>query len=85
MEYYKARSWSNDTVNALMAWMTDNQASGEDAAIYFLQNNEDLWKEWLPEDVAERSATASTDPRRQPRIDREGGAGLCRRPPPKPQ
>lgn len=54
MEYYKARSWSNDTVNGLMAWMTDNQASGEEAAIYFLQNNEDLWKEWLPEDVAEK-------------------------------
>ena len=36
------RAWSNATVNGLMAWMTDNQATGEDGARYFLQNNEDI-------------------------------------------
>ncbi|MEF9605718.1 ABC transporter substrate-binding protein, partial [Paracoccus sp. PXZ] len=40
MEYLNKRAWTNATVNALMAWMTDNQATGEDGTVYFLQNNE---------------------------------------------
>ena len=43
MEYLKKRSWSNETVNKLMAWMTDNQATGEDGAKHFLKENEALW------------------------------------------
>lgn len=54
MEYFEARSWSNDTVNKLLAWMTDNQATGEEGARYFLENNEDLWTEWLSPEVAEK-------------------------------
>lgn len=54
MEYFEARSWSNETVNKLLAWMTDNQATGEEGARYFLENNEDLWTEWLSPEVAEK-------------------------------
>ena len=28
MDYLNKRAWSNETVNALVAWMTDNQATG---------------------------------------------------------
>ncbi len=58
MDYLNKRSWSNATVNALMAWMTDNQATGEDGARHFLQNNEDLWTEWVSPEAAERIRAA---------------------------
>jgi glycine betaine/proline transport system substrate-binding protein len=32
MDYLNKRSWTNATVNGVMAWMTDNQATGEDGA-----------------------------------------------------
>ncbi len=54
MDYLKARSWSNDTVNKLLAWMTDNQATGEEGAKYFLKNNEDIWTKWVSPEVAEK-------------------------------
>lgn len=54
MDYFSKRSWSNDTVNKLLAWMTDNQATGEEGAKHFLKENPDIWTAWVPEDVAEK-------------------------------
>ncbi|MDY6963475.1 MAG: ABC transporter substrate-binding protein [Pseudomonadota bacterium] len=54
MDYLNKRAWSNATVNALMAWMTDNQATGEDGARHFLKENEDLWTTWVSPEVAEK-------------------------------
>ncbi|MFU0505862.1 ABC transporter substrate-binding protein [Pseudaminobacter sp. NGMCC 1.201702] len=58
MDYLKARSWSNETVNKLLAWMTDNQATGEEGAKYFLENNEDIWTKWVSPEVAEKVKAA---------------------------
>jgi len=58
MDYLKKRSWSNPTVNKLMAWMTDNQASGEDGAKYFLKENPDVWKAWVSADAAAKIEAA---------------------------
>lgn len=52
MDYLKARSWSSSTVNKLLAWMGDNQASGEEGAEYFIKHHEDIWGKWVPADVA---------------------------------
>jgi glycine betaine/proline transport system substrate-binding protein len=46
MEYISKRALPNSTVNALLAWKDDNQATGEDTAIYFLQNYSE-WKSWV--------------------------------------
>jgi glycine betaine/proline transport system substrate-binding protein len=54
MGYLNKRAWTNDTVNKLMAWMTDNQASGEDGAKHFLQENEALWTPWVSPEAAEK-------------------------------
>ena len=54
MTFTASRAWSNDTVNKLMAWMTDNQASGEDGAKYFLKENEALWTPWVSSEAAEK-------------------------------
>ncbi|MEF0943855.1 glycine betaine ABC transporter substrate-binding protein, partial [Rhizobium sp. BR 362] len=54
LEYLKNRSWSNDTVNKLMAWMTDNQATGEDGAKHFLKENKDIWTKWVSPEAAKK-------------------------------
>lgn len=58
MDYLKARQWSNSTVNKLLAWMTDNQATGEEGAKYFLKNNEDVWGKWVSAEAAEKIKAA---------------------------
>ncbi|WP_028710838.1 ABC transporter substrate-binding protein [Paracoccus pantotrophus] len=58
MDYLSKRSWSNDTVNALMAWMTENQAQGEEGARQFLRENEAMWTEWVTPEAAERIKAA---------------------------
>lgn len=58
MDYLGKRSWTNATVNGVMAWMTDNQATGEDGAKHFLKENEDLWKAWVSPEAAEKIKAA---------------------------
>ncbi|GGE10129.1 ABC transporter substrate-binding protein [Aureimonas endophytica] len=58
MDYLKKRNWSNDTVNKLLSYMTDNQATGEDGAKYFLKNNEDVWTKWVSPEVATKVKAA---------------------------
>ncbi|MCX2698568.1 ABC transporter substrate-binding protein [Ochrobactrum chromiisoli] len=54
MDYLNKRAWSNDTVGKLMAWMTDNQATGEEGARHFLQENSDIWTKWVSPEAAEK-------------------------------
>lgn len=58
MDYLSRRSWSNDTVNGVMAWMTDNQATGEDGARHFLRESEDIWLEWVTPEAADKIRAA---------------------------
>jgi ABC-type proline/glycine betaine transport systems, periplasmic components len=57
-DYLAARSWHNDTVNKLLAWMIDNQATGEEGARHFLETSPDVWAAWVPADVAEKVRAA---------------------------
>ena len=56
--YLNTRAWSNDTVQKLMAWMTDNQATGEDGAKHFLKENEAIWTQWVAPPVAQKVKAA---------------------------
>ena len=58
MDYLNKRSWSNQTLGQLMAWMTDNQASGEDGAKHFLKENEDVWSKWVSPEAAAKIKAA---------------------------
>lgn len=58
LDYLGKRSWSNATVNALMAWMTDNQATGEDGAKEFLKTHEEIWTPWVSPEAAEKIKAA---------------------------
>lgn len=57
-DYLAARGWSNDTVNGLLAWMSDNQATGADGARQFLRTEEAIWQTWVPADVAQKVKAA---------------------------
>lgn len=58
MDYVARRGWDNDTVSAVLAWMADNEADGEEAARYFLRNFEDVWTSWVDEETATRVRAA---------------------------
>lgn len=57
-DYLTQRSWNNDTVNTLLAWMSDNQASGDDGARHFLKHNESIWSRWVTPAAAEKIKAA---------------------------
>lgn len=44
-------SFSNDQMSQLLAWHSDNQASVDEAIVYFLQNNQEQWMGWLNEEA----------------------------------
>nr|WP_308469313.1 ABC transporter substrate-binding protein [Gemmobacter megaterium] len=54
MGYLGKRSWSNDTVNAILAWMDENQGTNEDAAWHFFETYPEIWQAWLDEATAEK-------------------------------
>lgn len=57
-DYLSKRGWHNATVNALLAWMQDNQASGEDGAKHFLKTQPEIWTAWVTPDVAAKVKAA---------------------------
>jgi len=52
LSYLEKRNWSNEFVSQLMAYMAENQATGEEGAQYFLANHKDVWSQWVPADIA---------------------------------
>ena len=44
--------------NEILAYMQGNEASTGEAAIWFLQNYEDVWTSWVPADVASKVKAA---------------------------
>ncbi|WP_299001679.1 ABC transporter substrate-binding protein [uncultured Shewanella sp.] len=56
--YLSKRSITNKQMNNLLAWMEDNQADGKTAAENFLIEHEEIWAQWLPQDVANKVKSA---------------------------
>ena len=40
-------SFSNEAMNSLLAWHADNNATLDEAAVHYLENNKDEWMSWL--------------------------------------
>ena len=57
-DYLAARVYPGDVMGAMLVYMDDEQAEGEDAAIEFLSKYPDLWTKWVPEDVAAKVKAA---------------------------
>ena len=52
LDYLKARVFPGQIMNAMLAYMQANQASGEDAAAEFLRKHEGIWTKWVSADAA---------------------------------
>ncbi|NTE68173.1 ABC transporter substrate-binding protein [Agrobacterium tumefaciens] len=53
-EYLQKRVWPNGTINKVLAWMNENQATGADGAEHFLKENKDIWTKWVSPEAAEK-------------------------------
>jgi len=51
-DFLSAYSTSSAQTSEALAFMRDNDASSEDAALQFLKANKDVWSTWVPDDVA---------------------------------
>jgi glycine betaine/proline transport system substrate-binding protein len=51
-DYFKARVFPGEVMNAMLVFMSENQANGEDAAFEFLATHPEIWTQWVPADVA---------------------------------
>lgn len=49
-------TFETDTMSKVLAWKSDNNASAEEAAVYFLSKNGETWKEWLNDSAREKLA-----------------------------
>jgi glycine betaine/proline transport system substrate-binding protein len=52
MAYFKSRVFPGDVMNGMLVYMDENQADGADAAAEFLKMHGDVWKPWVPAEVA---------------------------------
>ncbi|WP_028671061.1 ABC transporter substrate-binding protein [Saccharospirillum impatiens] len=44
-------SFETSVMSSILAWMDENNASGEEAAVYYLQNYSDEWSAWLNDEA----------------------------------
>lgn len=57
-EYLEKRAYPNALLNGILSWMADEQATGEDGAIKFLKDHEDVWTKWVSADAASKIKAA---------------------------
>ena len=57
-DYLAARVFTSESMGTMLVCMADEQAAGEDAAIEFLIQFEDLWTTWVSEEVAAKVKAA---------------------------
>lgn len=57
-DYLAARVYPGEVMGAMLVYMSDEQAGGEDAAIEFLLSYEDVWTTWVSEGVAAKVIAA---------------------------
>ncbi|MFT5224873.1 MAG: glycine betaine/proline transport system substrate-binding protein [Polaribacter sp.] len=44
-------AFTNPMMNSILSWKEENKASGDEAAVYFISNNSDLWSGWLNDEA----------------------------------
>lgn len=52
--YLAKRVFPTNVLAGMLAYMTDNQADGADAAVEFLAEHGDVWESWVPSGVADK-------------------------------
>jgi len=56
VELMKNVSFTNAQMGEVLAWKKDNKASGDEAAVYFIQKYKDVWSNWLNDDAKKKLA-----------------------------
>lgn len=51
VEFLDTMFVGTDTLNKISAYMNENDAEVDEAAMWFFENYEDQWKSWIPEDI----------------------------------
>ncbi|MDD3840796.1 MAG: ABC transporter substrate-binding protein [Clostridia bacterium] len=54
VEFLKNYETSTKLTSEMLAYMQDNDAEADEAAEWFLKEHEDIWTNWVPEDVAQK-------------------------------
>ncbi|MEK6418363.1 MAG: glycine betaine ABC transporter substrate-binding protein [Burkholderia gladioli] len=54
VKYLNTRQFTTAQVQSIMSWMTDNQATGDDAARHFLQKQPEVWTTWVTPAAAQK-------------------------------
>ncbi len=54
VDFLKNYETSNDLTEEALKYMEDEDASPEEAAIWWMNEHEDIWMDWVPDDVAEK-------------------------------
>lgn len=58
MDFLKNYKTSSDITSEALAYMQENNVGTEEAAKKFLSDNKDMWKNWVPEDIAKKVEAA---------------------------
>ena len=58
VEYLSQRIFPGPVMNAMLVYMADEQAGGEDAAIEFLMTQPEIWKSWVSGEAAAKIEAA---------------------------
>lgn len=53
-EFLARYTTSNELVSKALAYMEENDATAQEAAMNFLRTRQDVWTEWVPQEVADR-------------------------------
>lgn len=56
-EFLSQMTFKNETMNEILRWMEENNATGEEGAVYFLTNYQDVWSDWLNKDATDNLQT----------------------------
>ncbi|WP_273701681.1 ABC transporter substrate-binding protein [Tepidanaerobacter acetatoxydans] len=52
--FLKNYKTSSELTNKMLAYMQENDVNATEAAMWFLREYEDLWAQWLPDDIANK-------------------------------
>ncbi|SEP22819.1 glycine betaine/proline transport system substrate-binding protein [Salinihabitans flavidus] len=56
-ELMQNMTFKTEDMSSVLAWMDENTASADEAAVYYLTNYQDQWSEWLSDEARENLAS----------------------------
>lgn len=56
-EFLQNMTFKTDDMSSVLAWKDENNASADEAAVYYLTNYQDQWSEWLSDSARENLAS----------------------------